>query len=146
MPSEKVEEILSWLQKASDDLEAATILFNTNRATQWHQVLFFCQQAVEKTLKAFLVWKETKFDWTHDLEKIGNQCRQIDPSLKTPIAQIIYLSDYAWEFRYPGEDPEPTRKEASQGIQKTKKFVRDLLKTFPKDVIPKPIPAKKRKK
>jgi hypothetical protein len=43
--------------------------------------LFFCQQAAEKSLKAFLTWHERAFRRTHDLEELGEACRAIDGTL-----------------------------------------------------------------
>ena len=38
----------------------------------------FCQQAAEKSLKAFLTWHERAFRRTHELEELGEDYRAID--------------------------------------------------------------------
>jgi len=134
-----VEETLAWLTKAAEDLESAKILFQSNKATQWHQVLFFCQQAAEKSMKAFLTFNSTKFRWTHDLVEIGTRCSNIDSTLGPPVDSVKSLSDYAWEFRYPGEDPEPTKVEAKSGIECAERFFFEILKRLPTDARPKSI-------
>lgn len=134
--SSKGLETLAWFEKALKDIESAKILFAANSPTQWHQVLFFCQQAVEKTMKAFLVWNETKFRWTHDLLELGKQCVDIEAVLTIEVELVKYLTDYAWEFRYPGEDPEPTKSEAKDAIAAAERFRRAMLRKLPSDTHP----------
>ena len=43
--------------------------------------LFSCQQAVEKSMKAFLTAHDTMFRRTHDLDELAIACESIDPSL-----------------------------------------------------------------
>src|SRR2546426_2591631 len=80
--------------------------------------LFFCQQAAEKSLKAFLTWHEQEFRRTHDLEELGEACRTIDGTLAALLEQADVLSDYAWKLRYPGAlyTPAPEEAEAMSGI------------------------------
>ena len=99
-------EAKAWLEKAKADLTSADILLNSGNRSQLHQVLFHCQQAAEKSLKAFLVFHKITFRWTHDLGEIGDQCSKVEKSLERLIGEVKYLSDYAWEYRYPGEDPD----------------------------------------
>jgi hypothetical protein len=48
------------------------------------------------------------------LEEIGEACLAIDPSLKSVIDPVVPLTQYAWEFRYPGDPEEPTMEENSR--------------------------------
>ena len=108
MPHEDspAHETRAWLEKAKADLVSARILLKTEDPTQFHQVLFHCQQAAEKSLKAFLVWHRISFRWTHDIGEIGDQCTAIEKSLEPLVGEVKYLNDYAWEYRYPGGDPD----------------------------------------
>ena len=63
--------------------------------------VYHTQQAVEKTLKAFLIWNNIPFRKTHSIEEIGEQCLDIDSTLKDLIDQGVPLTEYALEFRYP---------------------------------------------
>jgi HEPN domain-containing protein len=80
--------------------------------------LFFCQQAAEKSLKAFLTRHERAFRRTHDLEELGEACRAIDGTLAALLEQADELSDFAWKLRYPGAlyTPDPEEAEAVFGI------------------------------
>ncbi len=64
-------------------------------------IVFHCQQAVEKSMKAFLTWHNVPFRKTHSLEELGEQCLRIDESLKELVDRAVPLTDYAWRFRYP---------------------------------------------
>jgi HEPN domain-containing protein len=56
-----VDEIKEWLQKARNDLLSARILMQHDPPVL-DTASFHCQQAVEKVLKAFLVWKAMPFE------------------------------------------------------------------------------------
>lgn len=67
MTGEEKDILLQWLDKAAHDLIAADILIKANPLIldiAW----FHCQQAVEKYLKAFLVYHNRDFIFTHNLE------------------------------------------------------------------------------
>ena len=132
----KCLETMSWLKKACEDIDSAKILYQADKLSQSHQVLFFCQQTVEKAMKAFLFWHSVKFRRSHDLSELGLQCITIDSSLVNKCDKVAYLSDYAWEFRYPGEDPEPTKDEAKAGIIKAEKFLNVIIAKLPKETQP----------
>lgn len=61
MPGAKrLEEALEWLRYAAEDLEVAGLL--TDAPTpKTKQALFHAQQAVEKSLKAFLVLHDRQY-------------------------------------------------------------------------------------
>lgn len=67
-----------------------------------HNALYHCQQAVEKALKAFLVWHQQPFRRTHDLEEIGQAVANLDISLGSITLEADALTDFAWRARYPG--------------------------------------------
>lgn len=105
-------------RQADEDLASARVLIDSGRVAN---ALFFCQQAAEKSLKAFLTWHEQAFRRTHDLEELGEECRRIDGSLAALLEQADVLSDYAWKLRYPGAPytPEVEEAEAMCGIAGT---------------------------
>jgi HEPN domain-containing protein len=100
-------KLANWLGKADEDLASAHVLIG---AYHFSGALFFCRQAAEKSLKAFLTWHERTFRRTHDLEELGKDCLAIDatPAL---IDEADVLSDYAWKLRYPGAPYTPEREE-----------------------------------
>jgi len=62
----RLEEAREWLQKAKSDLLSAQILMRHDPPVL-DTASFHCQQAVEKLLKAFLVWKAVPFEKVHSL-------------------------------------------------------------------------------
>ncbi len=141
------EETKAWLEKARKaDLTSADILLNSGNRSQLHQVLFHCQQAAEKSLKAFLVFHKITFRWTHDLGEIGDQCSKIESSLEKLIGEVKYLSDYAWEYRYPGEEPDPTLKQAKAGLKDAARVFSSVAGALPSELRPASVSQKKAKK
>lgn len=111
----RVADTKSWLVNASQDLKAAELLVRAS-PDLFGAAVFHCQQAAEKTMKAFLAWHDMPFRKTHDLEQIGEACLAIDPTLKEVVDRSIPLTEYAWKFRYPGQPASPTHKEAKAAL------------------------------
>lgn len=70
---ERVAETKAWLIKALVDLRAAEHLL-VAQPPLTGLALFHAQQAVEKTLKAFLSRHDIPFRKIHDLSVLGQQC------------------------------------------------------------------------
>lgn len=101
----------AWMEKAPIDLRSARALLDAGIASS---ALFHCQQAAEKSLKAFLTWHGIPFRRVHDLEEIGVLCVSAEPALAVIVKRAEPLTAYAWKLRYPGEPHEP---EASETIE-----------------------------
>jgi HEPN domain-containing protein len=97
-------------------------------------LLFHCQQASEKSLKGFLTWNSRLFRKTHSLEELGELCLAIDPGLKPVIDPIVPLTQYAWEFRYPGDPHKPSAEEADEALSAARMAFRILLSCMPEEV------------
>lgn len=109
----RVAEVREWLVKAAHDLRASQTLLSGDSSLP-DVAVFHCQQASEKVLKAFLSWHDRPFRKTHNLEELGEQCLEIDPTMRTLIDRLVPLTEYAWRFRYPGDPGMPTREEAEE--------------------------------
>jgi HEPN domain-containing protein len=59
-----LDEVRVWLRKASGDLLSARILVEQSPLVLG-PAAFHCQQAAEKALKAFLVWRSVPFEKVH---------------------------------------------------------------------------------
>jgi len=113
--AERAAEVGEWLAKAALDLRGARIDLAAQPALL-EDALFHCQQMVEKTLKAFLVWHDRSFRKTHSLEEIGRVCCEVDSALTDLVDEAVPLTEYAWAFRYPGAPPIPTVGEAQAAL------------------------------
>lgn len=86
------EYLMQWVPKADNDLKVAEhemAICESERVTD--AIYFHCQQAVEKYLKAYLVFKEVEFGKTHNLEFLNEKCRQLDGSFES-----IFLGDLSF--------------------------------------------------
>lgn len=131
----RVEDTHAWLFMAAKDLRSAEHGL-TASPPLLEDVVFHCQQAVEKAFKAFLTWHDIPFRKTHSLEEIGRQCVKIDPTLKQPVDQTVPLSEYAWKFRYPGEPEEPTSEEAEEALKTSREVHKAVLARLPMEIHP----------
>jgi HEPN domain-containing protein len=108
-------EAEAWLAKARQDLQAAVALLAASPPLP-ATAMFHVQQTAEKSWKALLAWHGAAFRKTHDLRELGEQVLALDPSLKELAAQAERLTPFAWVFRYPGEDEQPTVGEARDAL------------------------------
>jgi HEPN domain-containing protein len=119
------------MEKARNDLKVVEHLIDMEDAPT-DMLLFHCQQAIEKYLKAYLTWCDIRMRKTHDLETILNLCIEEDKKfgiLKKE--RLSKLTIYATAIRYPEETIESTMddvKKFYQVAEKVKKFVVKRLK------------------
>jgi len=90
------KEILQ--KKAKEDLDTAIKLVGLGDYSE-EIVLFHCQQAVEKSLKAYLDSKNIIYPKTHDLETLLSMCIDNDKSFEQ-ISFTTSLTPYAVDIRY----------------------------------------------
>ena len=121
----RAADVQAWLAKVAADLRAAKHDLAADPPLL-EDSLFHCQQAAEKTFKAFLTSHNTSFRKTHDLNELGLQSVRIDPSLEPLCRRVARLTAYAWIFHYPGQPGEPTVDEAQQAIS----LVHELRQTI----------------
>ncbi len=73
------DEVRAWLHKANSDLLSAQILVEHSPLVLG-PAAFHCQQADEKKLKAFLVWRSVPFEKVHSLVYLMDLCEQSNRS------------------------------------------------------------------
>ena len=122
-----IREAAKWLRKADRDLKVARReLESENPVTE--AVCFHAQQAVEKYLKAFLVYHNRPFRKTHDIAELLHLCIKVDKSFeKFMNEKVVKLTVYSVDTRYPGAlDYEPTPEEAREAVEIAER-VRDFV-------------------
>jgi HEPN domain-containing protein len=77
---------------------------------------FDCQQCVEKAFKALLVFKNIKFDWTHNIGILIKNLEDNHIEVPDTIKESATLSVYAVRTRYPGEYEPATKKEFQEAL------------------------------
>jgi HEPN domain-containing protein len=94
-------------------------------------VCFLSQQLAEKYLKAFLVFHRETFPKIHHLDRLLELCISINDDFRRLKKNIILLSDYYIETRYPEDRVEEwswkEAKEAFDSALEIKKFVLDRI-------------------
>jgi len=131
----KVAETRAWLSKAALDLRAAEHE-RTAIPPLTGDMVFHAQQLVEKSLKAFLSWHDRPFRKTHSLVELGRQCALLQPDLEPLLREAAPLTEYAWKFRYPGEEEEPALEEADAALTKARRVFYTILDRLPEEVQP----------
>ncbi len=121
----KRELVQQWLTKADEDLGLSAFLVFEN-TSYLAAVGFHAQQAAEKYLKAFLVFKQREFPKTHDLGKLLDLVASVDTVLSDSLQQITYLSPFGVEFRYPGDYPNMSMEDARKALSMAE-LVRDSI-------------------
>ena len=103
----EIEIAKQWLVKAENDLLNAD---NNLKAKDipTDTVCFHCQQAAEKILKAYLVANQQSYPITHDLLLILEQVLLLTPNAEQLRNNLILLTPYAVEIRYPDDGCMPS--------------------------------------
>lgn len=93
-----------WIRKAEGDWLAALALSRRRKIPLHDQVCFHCQQSAEKYLKARLEEAGIVSPKTHDLERLLALAVTVEPLWSALRPALKRLTDYAVDFRYPGDD------------------------------------------
>jgi HEPN domain-containing protein len=93
--------------------------------------VYHCQQAAEKAIKAYLIYRDIVFEKTHNLVSLLTACANLDSSFKQWKEVAEMLSPYAVEFCYPREIMEPEKNEAEQALISAKAFVDFIVQLLP---------------
>ena len=116
------EIVQEWVKKGDSDLIAAKTLAQQEGLE--NQTGFHCQQAIEKWLKAYLIKKGEEIRKIHDLTALIIECEKYDPDFEELEYIVEGITDFAVDFRYPGENATP--EEVKDALNKTGK-VRDFI-------------------
>lgn len=104
--------VREWIEKAEEDFRVALSLRRLRRNPAHNAVCFHAQQCVEKYLKAILEKQGEVVRKIHALPVLLDQCAEPYPMLISMRPDMVRLSVYAVEFRYPGDS-------ATEGDAKT---------------------------
>ncbi len=119
-----------WLFHAYQDLLAARMLIEDRRL--FNPTVFHCQQAIEKSLKAFLLYKHRKLFDGHNLTWLCKQAALTDQSFTKWIGKSTLLNRFYIETRYPADIPEEIDRQLVEEIleatEDMMKFICDNIK------------------
>lgn len=123
-----VNPVAEWIEKAEEDYHVALSLRRLRSYPAHNSVCFHAQQCVEKYLKAILEKNGIVIRKIHALPPLLDQCAKHYPLLSAMRADMVRLSAYAVEFRYPGETATVT--DARIAVDIMKRSRRDLRQLF----------------
>jgi HEPN domain-containing protein len=110
MKPEQESYIRSWIAKADQDFMSAERLI-TIAPPILEPACFHCQQAIEKYLKAYLIFNGVDIERTHDIERLLAQSASFDSFFASIDPGDINL--YAVDVRYPSYYAPPTLTETN---------------------------------
>jgi HEPN domain-containing protein len=115
MNDETLKKVNRWIDFAEEDLRLAVHSLTLESSCPYRLTAYHAQQCAEKYLKAFLVFHQIDFPFTHSITRL----LELSTSLISPdeFKKAEILSTYAITTRYPGEDEEVTEEEAVNAIQ-----------------------------
>lgn len=122
----KRDFVRQWLRKAVGDLSAARHLL-VGEPELARGAAFHAQQAVEKLLKAALVWHQVEFPKTHDIGRLVDLVATADADLAAATREAAEVTPFGVETRYPGDESEPTQAEAEMAVGLAER-VRDAVR------------------
>lgn len=108
-----------WLEKAEEDYCVAIRELRARRNPAFNAVCFHAQQCLEKYLKAALSKQAKPPTKTHDLDVLLTDCLDRFPLWSEMRDDLKRLSQYAVQFRYPGESAD--REEAVLAVKTMKR-------------------------
>ncbi|MBN1050093.1 HEPN domain-containing protein [Clostridium botulinum] len=92
-----------WIDKAERDIKSAKILKEHECGND--VVAFHCEQAVEKSLKAYLIFKGEGIVSGHSLIYLCKVSEKHNNDFKQYIKDCGFLNQYYIETRYPADNP-----------------------------------------
>jgi len=101
MTRDKSEYLQHWLFRADEDMDVLNNLVKSGASKYTSTICFHAHQAVEKYLKAFLVYHDVNFPRTHDLDFLLIECQKIDENAFD--INLKSLTDYGVSVRYPDD-------------------------------------------
>lgn len=128
MTNEKIQ-FAEWVKYAEEDLKMAELALKEKGPP--NQICFHAQQVAEKYLKGFLVYSKQKFEKVHQLQYLLQLCAKTDVSFEELREDVLYLTRFYIETRYPGDFQEFTLDEAQKAYNaalQVKNFVLKLTK------------------
>ncbi len=116
-----IAEVEVWLQRAESNLEIARRA--KGRRIFLEDLCFEAQQAAEKALKALLICLSGDYPKVHAFTLLLEQLAQYVP-VPEPIREVVELSDYAVQIRYPGDYHPVSKEEYERALELADRVLR----------------------
>lgn len=137
MDESALELVRDWLARAGRDLRSARLLAAADDPPL-DIAIYHCQQAAEKSIKAWLQGQDVPFPKTHDLLALVKRASESHPDFTRLDHAAAMLTPYATAFRYPGGsyEPMPTREEFDEALDHADAIHDFVVTALPADAQP----------
>jgi len=132
MTKERQEYIRNWIYRAREDIAVMENLANSGIENYTSSICFHAQQAVEKYLKAFLIYHNIDFPRTHDVDYLLNECQKIDRENFN--FNLKNLTEFSVSVRYPDDFYIPAPTETNEYIELAKD-IKDTIEALLRSVM-----------
>jgi len=122
----KEEYLNNWVYRAREDISVMDNLAKAGIEFYTSTICFHAQQAVEKYLKAFLIYHDVDFPRTHDVDFLLLECMKIDKNNFD--FDFKSLTEFGVSVRYPDDFYVP-------GVNETREYqniAQEVAKTVEK--------------
>lgn len=119
-----LKRVRKWIQFADEDLRLAEHALKLSSGCPYRLIAYHAQQCAEKYIKAFLVFHEIDFPYTHNLRKLLQLCGE---KLRQELEDADTLTPFAVTTRYPSIDEEVSKFEALSAIKIAKTVKKQIL-------------------
>ena len=125
---EKYEKIQLLYDKGERDIKASEQLIQSDDGEFYSSIIcFHCQQAVEKYLKAYLMYREIVPPKTHDLLRLAAICSDFDEAFAD--FELDGFASYGVDIRY--DAPHPSLSDAEQAMSVAKDVISYVVEKIP---------------
>ena len=126
---EIVKAVTKWLKFADEDLKLASCALASNMNGPYRLIAFHAQQCAEKCIKAFLIYQNVDFPYTHNIRRLLKLCGKYATWAET-LVEAEELTPYAITARYPGEDEPVSESEATRAVKIAKSVRETVLRSL----------------
>ena len=117
-----------WLKEAEKDFRYASWSLENAEEDFYSFILFHFQQAAEKYLKAFIVFKRLPFKKIHELPGLIKIIKTSDRSFVKIEKEAIFLNDFYVDTRYPVYWPTGYTKELAEKAKESAERIANFVK------------------
>ncbi len=116
-----MNEAKSWIDRAKSNLVFAKKISKEDLVTFGGDIFFEdpcyeLQQAVEKSLKALLLYNEVEFPRTHDIDQLIKLLKLNSVEVPDKILEASIMTQYAVRTRYPDDSRRITQEEYCEAL------------------------------
>jgi HEPN domain-containing protein len=127
--NDKLTQVLKWIEFADEDLRVAEIISSLSSNIPYRNIAYHSQQCAEKYLKAYLLYHNVDFPYTHNISTLIELCLPF-VDLNKQLSKAKELSKFAVAVRYPTDYLTLTKKNTlrlTKIAKKVKTVIRKLL-------------------